>query len=65
MALRILSLDASEDRARARALAEERVAALDARIAELEAARDALRGLARECGAGGKGPCPILAAFEE
>lgn len=60
----LLSLDASEDRARARALASERIAALDAKIAELEVARDALRELARECGAGGKGPCPILAAFE-
>ena len=60
----LLALDATEDRATARALARERIAALDAKIAELSAARDSLRRLAAECGAGGKGPCPILAAFE-
>ena len=60
----LLALDAGEDRARARALAEDRIAALDARIAELEAARASLRRLAGACAAGGKGPCPILEAFE-
>lgn len=60
----LLALDSTEDRARARALAEARIVALDARIAELEAARTALRRLAQDCGAGGAGPCPILAAFE-
>lgn len=60
----LLALDAGEDRARARALAAERIEALDARIAELETARDALRKLAKECAGGGKGPCPIIAAFE-
>lgn len=60
----LLALDACDDRARARALAQERVAALDAKIAELSQARDALQRLARECGAGGAGPCPILSAFE-
>jgi MerR family mercuric resistance operon transcriptional regulator len=60
----LLDLDASDDRARARELANERVAALDARIAELKLARDALRRLARECGTGGPGPCPILTSFE-
>ncbi len=60
----LLALDAGEDRARARALAEDRIAALDARIAELEAARTSLRRLAGACAAGGKGPCPILEAFE-
>ena len=60
----LLALDAGEDRARARELAEARVEALDARIAELAQARDALRRLARECGGGGKGPCPILASFD-
>lgn len=59
----LLGLDASDDRSRARALASERIAALDARIAELEQARDSLRRLASECGEGGKGPCPILASF--
>lgn len=61
----LLDLDARDDRPRARELARERIAALDAKIAELSAARDALRRLASECGRGGAGPCPILAAFEQ
>jgi len=60
----LLDLDASEDRARARELAGARVKALDARIVELQKARDALKRLARECGSGGAGPCPILTSFE-
>jgi len=60
----LLDLDASEDRARARALAGARVKALDLKIAELQRARDALKRLARECGSGGAGPCPILTSFE-
>jgi MerR family mercuric resistance operon transcriptional regulator len=60
----LLELDASEDRARARDLANARIAALDARIAELRQARDSLRRLARECGGESPGPCPILASFE-
>jgi MerR family mercuric resistance operon transcriptional regulator len=59
----LLTLDAGQDRARARELAAERLAALDAKIAELEAARASLRRLARECGASEEGPCPIIAAF--
>ena len=61
----LLDLDASDDRPRVRQLAQERVAALDARIAELQQARDALKRLARECGTGGPGPCPILTSFED
>ena len=60
----LLELDSGNDRSRARELATERVAALDEKIAQLTAARDALRKLAKECGAGGKGPCPIIASFE-
>ena len=37
----LLALDAGEDRARARALAEQRIAALDEKIAELQAAKAA------------------------
>jgi MerR family mercuric resistance operon transcriptional regulator len=59
----LLALDASHDRPRARALARSRIEALDARIAELQRARDSLRRLAGECAEGGKGPCPILASF--
>ena len=60
----LLELDAGEDRARARTLARARIEALNAKIAELERARDSLKRLARECGEGTTGPCPILAAFD-
>jgi MerR family transcriptional regulator, mercuric resistance operon regulatory protein len=60
----LLELDAANDRAWARAMAESRIAALDARIEELRAARAALSRLATECAAGSGGSCPILAAFE-
>ena len=60
----LLSLDASGDRARARSLAAERIAALDEKIDTLTRARNALSRLAVECGAGGAGPCPIIASFE-
>jgi MerR family mercuric resistance operon transcriptional regulator len=60
----LLDLDASNDRARARQLANERVRALDARIAELKQARNALKRLAHECGSGSPGPCPILTSFD-
>ena len=60
----LLELDVSEDRRRARELANARVSVLEAKIAELQRARDALRRLARECGSGTTGPCPILASFD-
>lgn len=60
----LLRLDASGDRPRAREMARERIAELDAKIAELEKARQSLATLARECAAGDKGPCPIIASFE-
>lgn len=60
----LLALDTTNDREQARALALERIAALDAKIAELEYARASLRRLADECGSGADGPCPILASFE-
>ena len=59
----LLTLDAGQDRARARALAAERIVALDEKIAELEAARASLRHLAHECAHSKEGPCPILASF--
>ena len=61
----LLALDAGEDRVRARELAAERLASLDAKIAELEAARTALRRLAGACASSEAGPCPIIASFEE
>ena len=60
----LLELDAGDDRARARAMASQRVAALDAKIAELKQARDALKKLASECASGAPGPCPILKSFD-
>jgi len=60
----LLALDASEDRTRARDLARRQIAALDARIAHLQTAREALVRLTRECSSGKAGPCPILAAFD-
>ena len=60
----LLALDSTDDRPRARDMARARIAALDAKIAEMQAARDALRRLADECGSGSSGPCPILEAFE-
>src|SRR5688572_3320439 len=60
----LLRLDSSGDRPRAREMARMRIAELDARIAALQAARASLARLARECAAGDKGPCPIIASFE-
>jgi len=60
----LIALDASTDRARAQALARDRIAALDVKIAELTEARAALARLERECAASGEGPCPIVAAFD-
>ena len=59
----LLELDASEDRSRVRALARVLIDALEVRIGELKRARDALHRLARECGEGTSGPCPILTSF--
>jgi MerR family mercuric resistance operon transcriptional regulator len=60
----LLRLDSTGDRPRAREMARTRIAALDEKIAELEKARQSLARLAKDCAAGGKGPCPIIASFE-
>lgn len=60
----LIALDATQDRARVREMARGRIAALDAKIADLQAARQALGRLADRCGASGAGPCPIITAFE-
>ncbi len=60
----LIELDAGEDRARARELAAERIAALDAKISELETVRKSLRRLADDCASTSGGRCPILAAFD-
>ena len=60
----LLDLSAMDDRAKARQMAQARVAVLDEKIAELQEAREALAGLATTCANKRSGPCPILSAFE-
>lgn len=60
----LIDLDTSDDRARARELAQARVAALDAKIEEMRAARNALADLATACANKRGGTCPILSAFD-
>ena len=60
----LLRLDSTDDRARARAMAQSRIAALDQKIAELQQARRSLAHLASECASGTGGPCPIILSFE-
>lgn len=60
----LIDLDRSDDRPRARAMARERLDALDAQIAQLTQARASLSKLAKDCAKGEAGPCPILAAFD-
>nr|WP_168071043.1 MerR family transcriptional regulator [Sphingomonas kaistensis] len=61
---RLLAFDPVADRPSIRALAEQRIAALDVQIRQLQQSRSALVRLAGECGSGSDGPCPILEAFE-
>lgn len=61
----LLELSASDDRARARELAQARVAALDEKIEALREARNALADLATACARKRSGPCPILGAFDQ
>ena len=60
----LLTLDATEERARARALANKRIKEIDEKIAAFKKARQSLKRLADECADGGEGRCPIIAAFE-
>lgn len=57
----LLELDADEDRSRARELAKGRIGVLNARIAELQQARNSLRRLASECAEGTTGCRPYAA----
>ncbi|WP_018234688.1 MerR family DNA-binding protein [Ensifer sp. BR816] len=59
----LLALDAGENRSAARDLARKRLDQLEARIGELNRAREALRKLVSECAEDKTGPCPILASF--
>lgn len=60
----LLALDRTAGRARVRALATGRLAALDAKIAELEQSRAALERLRSTCASDRNGPCPIIEAFD-
>ena len=60
----LLDLDSTDERARAREMAQSRIAALDRQIAELAEARRSLEGLATACARSDRGPCPIIEAFE-
>ncbi len=59
----LIELDAGDDRERARDAARTRLAALNARIDELNRTREALERLVAECSSGKSGPCPILKSF--
>jgi MerR family mercuric resistance operon transcriptional regulator len=60
----LLALDRTSERPRVRELAAERLAALDAQLAGMEASRAALKRLLRECKGSDRGPCPIIEAFD-
>jgi Cu(I)-responsive transcriptional regulator len=51
------------DRHRVRALAERKIADIDARIAHLQSMREALDQLVASCHRGGKAECPIIEAL--
>jgi Cu(I)-responsive transcriptional regulator len=51
------------ERHRVRALAERKIADIDARIAHLQSMRDALDQLVASCHGGGKAECPIIDAL--
>jgi MerR family transcriptional regulator, mercuric resistance operon regulatory protein len=59
----LLKLDRSTDRTRVRELARDRLVALDAKIEELNAAKQSLTRLLGACHARKSGPCPIIEAF--
>jgi MerR family mercuric resistance operon transcriptional regulator len=57
----LLSLNDSRDHKIARALANEKIRDIEARIAELDLMAGSLRRLVRVCAHGGEGmPCPII-----
>lgn len=60
----LLALDATEERARARELANTRIKEIDEKIVALKTARKSLKRLTDECAEGAKGRCPIIKAFE-
>lgn len=61
----VLALDATEERSRARGLANKRIGEIDEKIAALKNARRSLRRLADQCADGKDGRCPIIYAFSD
>ncbi|RUO38585.1 MerR family transcriptional regulator [Aliidiomarina shirensis] len=61
----LLEMDASEDHAKARNLALQRLSALEEQINDLKTAQAALQKLAHECQHNRHKPCPIIASFVE
>jgi MerR family mercuric resistance operon transcriptional regulator len=62
----LLALDGTGERARVRALAEERLEDIEARLSALETARRSLRALLHDCHtAPGGTPCPIIQSFRD
>ncbi|MAX50948.1 MAG: MerR family transcriptional regulator [Methylophaga sp.] len=60
----LIGLDSTQDHHRAYQLAMRRLQELDAKIADMQQARDSLKRLAGNCAVGGESkPCAILAAF--
>lgn len=60
----LIGLDSTQDHHRAYQIATARLQELDAKIAEMQQARDSLKRLACSCAAGGESkPCAILEAF--
>lgn len=60
----LIGLDSTQDHHRAYQIATARLQELDAKIAEMQQARDSLKRLAGNCAAGGESkPCAILEAF--
>lgn len=61
----LLCMDATRDHNKARALAAQRLVAIDKQVEELQNARASLRKLAHECEHSRNKPCPIIESFVE
>jgi len=59
-----LRRDRRRDRARVRAVAAQRIAQIDRKLAELEAMKKALAHLVHRCRGGGALECPIIEALD-
>lgn len=59
----LLNMDASQDHAKARQLATQRLAAIEQQLEQLLQARSALQRLAHACEHSKNKPCPIIESF--